>query len=138
MSKAHSRTEFEQAGLGGGCSRFWRDSEELRGAPHQSGITGGLGGGQQRKALGVGRKVGEPPLKALLDPIRQGRHGRQGEATGELGRRHRLGQFQEGKRIAPRLGDDSVEYGLVEWRGQYGGEQRPCLVGAQPAHMELG
>jgi hypothetical protein len=75
--------------------------------------------------------------EARLDPVRERRVRRQGEAAGELGGREPPRQLQKRERVAARLGDDSIAHPFVQRAGDDGAEQPSRVAVTEPFDREL-
>src|SRR5439155_20607873 len=103
-----------------------RDPELLRRAPQKRRVTDGFCRRQEQQPPRVTREPRQASREALLDPSGQRQSRREAESTGELRRRQPAWQLEERERIPARLGDDPLEYGLVEPRREDGLQVRPC------------
>ena len=134
----HHRTVQRQQALRLRCVRSrLRDPELLRGTPQKRRVADGFRGRHEQQPPRVAREPRQPPSEALLDPGGQRQRRRQAETTRELGGRQPAWKLDEGERIPARLGDDLLEHGLVEPRGEHGLQQRSGIPAAQRLHVEL-
>ena len=73
----------------------------------------------------------------MLDAGGQRQRHRQAEAARELGGRKPARELDQSEWIPAGLGDDLLEHGLVEPRGEDGLQQRPCIPAAERIDAEL-
>ena len=114
MAEPNARAQVDQPRVLGGNRGGAGDSQLRCGLCDHGRVAGGLGRGDEEEALRVRRERLHPTKKALLNPTRQLRAAREPEAARELGGRQPPRQLKQRQRVAPRLGDDSITYLLVE------------------------
>ncbi len=136
MEERHPPVELEQPGGLGRSGRLGADREPRARAPQQRLVADGVGRGGEHQPPRVGRQRLEPSQEACLDAAEQGHCGNR-EAARELGRREAARQFQQGQRVAARLGQDPLAHALVERAPDDGVQQRAGVVVAQPFDDQL-
>jgi hypothetical protein len=137
MPEYDTPADLEQPfGLGGGDG-VGRKFELGGSAPHEGRVAHGLGGRKQQHEPRRLRQPLHPPEKALLNPARQRELVRYAEATRQLRRAQPARQFQQGQRVAVRLGQDSLSNLPIEWPSHHRVQQRPGVLVTQARHLQL-
>src|SRR4051794_33136582 len=103
MAEPDARPELEEACRGRRPRSVSRQAEELGGPPDKQRLAEWLGRGHQHQLLRLVRKIGEAPLEAVLDAVRDGNGAGQGKATRQVGVRRRTWQLEQRERVAACL-----------------------------------
>ena len=120
MTERHCTVERQQAVRLNRLGGRLRDPELPGRAPQKRGVAERLCRRQEQQPSRVAWEPRQPPPEAPFDPGGQREGRRQAEAAAELGRREPAWELEDRERIAPRLGNDPLQHGLVEARREDG------------------
>jgi hypothetical protein len=137
MPEHHTGTERHQAVRLGRSSRGLGDPETLRGPPYQRQVAGWVRRSDEQQASRVAREPGQPPREALLDLRRQGQRRGQTKPARELGRGQAARQLEQGERVPPRRGNETLQYPLIQPSRQEGLQQRARIAISQGPHLQF-
>src|SRR6478735_2348604 len=137
MTESHLPVQRQQAFRLHSCGRCLRDSKLVRSAPEKRRVTDRLSGGQEQEPTRVEWEPRKPPAEALLDPRGQRQRRRQVESARELRGGQPAWELQQGKRVAPGLGNDALEHGFVQPSREDGFQEGPSIPTAQRIDSEL-
>ena len=127
-------SEGDQSGLDRRRGRIGAQTESLDRPPEQGRVAERFGRCDEQEEPGVGGQSFEASYEAVLDLAGERRTA---EAVGELGRGPGAGEFEQGERIAPGLGDDPVADPRVDRSWQHRIQQGPRVGVAEAADLEL-
>ena len=119
MPEPHPAAELRQLRRRGRAGRGGSDAQPSGGPPHQRRVAGRVGRGQLQQApRRLGQRLDLPP-EAVLDPPGQRDRAAEPEPARQLRRGQPAGQFEQGQRVAVRVGDDLLPDPRVQRAGQH-------------------
>src|ERR1700730_992792 len=137
MANPHASADLEK------LLRFSRfrcrrpDPERLSGAPEQRGVPYWVGSREEHQTLGRLGEGADACQIVVLDPARNILRLANRKATCQLCCANALRQFQQGKRVAPRLRDDPFSDPLIQSAWDDGRQQGPRIRSFQPSEHQL-
>ena len=137
VTEAHPRAELRKPRHHRGPGGRGADPEPRRRAPQEHGVAGRLGRREEQQAPAAGRQRPDPAPEHLLSAAWHRHRARQAEPAGQLRDGQLPRQFDQGQRVAVRLGDDLVPYPLVDLDGQHQVKQGARVRLAEAPYRQL-
>ncbi|WP_371102892.1 hypothetical protein [Streptomyces sp. PU_AKi4] len=114
------------------------DAQQVRGPGQQGRVAHRLGRGDEQEPARLRRQRRHAVEEVLLGPAGQGPRVGASEPARQFHRGQPAGQFQQGARVSPRLGDDAVTDETVEAARDHGVQQGACVAVTQRSHHQVG